>query len=198
MSRTNSDLELILASTSPYRKELLSRLKIPFRTCAPGVSEEAPVGESPVMTASRLAMEKAQAVAARFPSAVVIGSDQVAVCEGRALPKPGSRTAAREQLEWMSGRTATFHTAVAVFRTNLDTGNSAVVDTDVRYRVLSADDIEHYLDDEPAFDCAGSAKIEGLGITLVQAVRSDDPSALVGLPLIALADMLRAAGFRLP
>ncbi|AZR30132.1 Maf family protein [Xanthomonas vasicola] len=187
---------LILASTSAYRRELLSRLQLEFDTARPEVDEQAKPGETPSALASRLAAEKAAAVAARLPEALVIGSDQVADIEGEALGKPGTRERARAQLTTMSGRTVRFHTAVSLIGPEREL--HALDLTEVQLRTLTAAEIERYLDAEPALDCAGSFKCEGLGISLFDAIRSADPTALVGLPLIALARLLRQAGFQLP
>lgn len=189
---------LILASTSAYRRELLSRLQLEFDTARPEVDEQAKPGETPSALASRLAAEKAAAVAARLPEALVIGSDQVADIEGEALGKPGTRerARARAQLTTMSGRTVRFHTAVSLIGPEREL--HALDLTEVQLRTLTAAEIERYLDAEPALDCAGSFKCEGLGISLFDAIRSADPTALVGLPLIALARLLRQAGFQLP
>ncbi|MCW5580364.1 MAG: septum formation inhibitor Maf [Luteimonas sp.] len=188
---------LILASTSRYRAGLLARLRLPFDGARPEVDETPRPGEPPASLALRLATAKAGAVAALHPGAVVIGSDQVAACDGRTLGKPGTREAAIAQLQAMSGREATFLTAVAVagpgggIDTALDT-------TTVRFRALSDDEVARYVDAERPFDCAGSFKCEGLGIALFEAIDSRDPTALVGLPLIATARLLRGAGFSLP
>jgi septum formation protein len=187
-------MRLILASTSRYRRELLQRLRIPFDAVAPGVDERAHDGESPLALAARLALAKAQAVAARFPQAVVIGSDQVCDLDGAALGKPGNHERAAEQLRRLSGRTAIFQTAVAVV-----SGASGFVQQDlapvrVVFRALGDAEIDRYLRADEPYDCAGSAKSESLGITLLDRIDSDDPTALVGLPLIRTARMLRAAG----
>lgn len=189
---------LVLASTSRYRKELLERLRIPFSVAAPGVDESPLAGETPVDTASRLALAKARAVAAGHPGALVIGSDQVAVCDGLRLDKPGTREKAIGQLKHASGREVTFHTALVLFNTAANTFQSAVVPTESRFRTLTAQEIERYLEAEPALDCAGSAKAEGLGIALMEQIQSTDPTALIGLPLIALSQMLRREGFFVP
>lgn len=189
---------LILASTSPYRRELLSRLQIPFEVCAPDVDEAALQNESPKETAIRLALAKAQAVAARFPHAWVIGSDQVADLAGRAMGKPGNRDRAREQLAAMSGREVCFQTALAVVCMDRGFVAQDLAPVRVRFRELSREEIEAYLDAEPAYDCAGSAKAEGLGIALLDSIESDDPTALIGLPLIRTCRLLRSAGLQLP
>lgn len=185
---------LILASTSAYRRALLERLQLRYIAIAPHVDESALAGESSTDLARRLALAKAHAVAQSHPQAIVIGSDQVADLQGQRLGKPGSVERAREQLRAMSGRTVVFHTAVAVVRA--DTQFERVVDIPVTVlmRQLSQQEIEAYLRKEPALDCAGSAKSEGLGIALMQSLASSDPTALVGLPLIATAQLLREAG----
>lgn len=187
---------LILASTSAYRRQLLSRLQLEFDTGRPEVDEQPQSGEAPSALASRLAAEKAAAVAVRLPGAWVIGSDQVADLDGQALGKPGTRAQARAQLTAMSGRTVRFHTAVSLIGPEREL--HALDLTEVQLRALTPAEIERYLDAEPALDCAGSFKCEGLGISLFDAIRSQDPTALVGLPLIALARLLREAGFHLP
>jgi 7-methyl-GTP pyrophosphatase len=185
---------LILASTSRYRRELLERLRLPFTVVAPQVDETAAPGEAPAALARRLALAKAQTVAAREPQAVVIGSDQVAELDGTALGKPGTHERAREQLRSMRGRAVRFHTAVAVARGASGFVQEQLVTVTVRFRTLSDEEIERYLRLEQPYDCAGSAKCETLGIVLADAIESDDPTALVGLPLIRTAAMLRAAG----
>ncbi len=185
---------LILASTSVYRRELLSRLQLPFAVHAPDVDESPLPGEAPPALAQRLALAKAQVLAGRFPQAVVIGSDQVADLHGQPIGKPGSRERARDQLRLMRGQTLCFHTAVAVVCQESGYLGEAKAEVEVLVRALTDVEIERYLDLEPAWDCAGSAKSEGLGICLMASIRSDDPSALVGLPLIHTAALLRAAG----
>ncbi len=188
---------LILGSTSVYRKELLGRLRIPFDTVSPEVDETPLSGESPMVLAQRLALAKAQAVAQSHPTAVVIGSDQVADLNGEPLGKPGTHARAVAQLKRMRGQTVVFQTAVAVVC--LDTGFSQAALASVRvvFRDLSDAEIENYVQAEQPYDCAGSAKSEGLGIALLDSIDSDDPTALVGLPLIRTARMLRAAGLEL-
>lgn len=191
------DAPLILASTSVYRRELLARLRLPFETARPEVDESPQIQESPAGLAARLAIAKAEAVAATRPDAWVIGSDQVAELDGRPLGKPGHREAAIAQLSAMSGRSVSFHTGVCVIRS----GQAPALATDlteVVLRSLSDEEIERYVDAEQPYDCAGSFKCEGLGICLFEAIRTLDPTALVGLPLIATARLLRAAGYRLP
>ncbi|HWH73784.1 MAG TPA: Maf family nucleotide pyrophosphatase [Methylibium sp.] len=183
---------LILGSTSRYRRELLQRLGLPFESVAPRVDETPQPGETPATLAERLAQAKADEVAARHPGAVVIGSDQVAELDGVAIGKPGTHERAVEQLRAMRGRCVVFHTAVAV--RHGDFSALRRVPVTVRFRALSDAEIEIYLRAERPYDCAGSAKSEGLGIVLLDAIESDDPTALIGLPLIATAALLRAAG----
>ncbi len=185
---------LVLASTSRYRRELLARLHLPFEVEAPQVDETPQPGEVPAELARRLACAKARDVAVRRPSDVVIGSDQVAELDGRCIGKPGSHERARAQLQLMSGQRVVFHTAVAVVCQARSFADVAVVPVQVRFRVLSAAEIEHYLRVEEPYDCAGSAKCETLGIALLEAIESDDPTALIGLPLIRTCEMLRRAG----
>lgn len=189
--------KLILASTSPYRRELLARLRLPFDVLAPDVDESAKSHETPGQTAGRLALSKARAVAHRFPEAVVIGSDQVADLDGRALGKPGNHQRAVEQLRLMRGHAVVFHTAVSVVCEQAGYAQTEVALVKVVFRDLSDNEIERYLRAETPYDCAGSAKSEGLGISLLDAIDSDDPTALVGLPLIRTARLLRAAGIEL-
>jgi septum formation protein len=187
---------LLLASTSPYRRELLSRLHLPFECASPRVDETRRPDEPPAALALRLAGEKAAAVHAPEPEAWVIGADQVADLDGRVLGKSGDFETAMAQLRAMSGREVVFHTALCVI--GPDFHESAVDTTVVRMRPLADAEIARYLQAEPAFDCAGSFKAEGLGIGLFEAIDSRDPTALVGLPLIATARLLRKAGFALP
>jgi septum formation protein len=185
---------LVLASTSRYRRELLARLRIPFEVEDPRVDEDAREGETPAQTAIRLAIAKAKAVAARHPAAVVIGSDQVADLDGHAIGKPGDHARATVQLRSMRGRTVVFQTAVAVVCEAAGFVETALVPIAVRFRDLGDDEIERYLRAETPYDCAGSAKIETLGIALVASVTADDPTALIGLPLIRTCELLRRAG----
>ncbi|MDP3857557.1 MAG: nucleoside triphosphate pyrophosphatase [Stagnimonas sp.] len=194
----SSPAPLILASGSRYRAELLARLRLNFSQSSPDVDESPRPGEDGATLAQRLALAKAQAVGTRAPQSWVIGSDQVAVCEERLIGKPGTREAAIEQLRWMSGRVVHFLTAVVLLRESSGTVHPALDRTLVRFRALGPEEIERYVDAEPSFDCAGSAKIEGLGISLCEEVQSRDPTALIGLPLIATAQLLRLAGFALP
>ena len=189
---------LILASTSRYRSELLSRLAVPFETRAPGVSEAHRPGESPADRAVRLALEKARAVAESCPEAAVIGADQVAACGDRLLDKPGDAARAREQLEALSGRSALFYSACALLGGARKIHLAHVDTTTVVFRKLSAAEIERYVERERPFDCAGGFRAESLGISLFECIESRDPTALIGLPLIWLASALRAAGFQLP
>ena len=189
---------LILASGSRYRAELLGRLGLPFETWAPDVDEHPRPGEAPRDTAIRLARAKAEAGCGPFPQAWIIGSDQVAEDAGRPIGKPGTLEAARQQLRSMRGRVILFHTALCVVAPGGKGRREALVGTQVIFRSLSDAEIERYLEREPALDCAGSAKSEGLGIALLDRLTGDDPTALVGLPLIALSAMLRAEGFELP
>jgi len=188
------DRRLVLASTSSYRRELLARLRLAFAVEAPEVDERPLAGEAPAATAARLALAKANAVAMRHAEAVVIGSDQVADLDGQAIGKPGNHDRATAQLRAMRGRTVVFHTAVAVVCRATGFAASALVPVTVRMRQLSDVEIERYLRAETPYDCAGSAKIETLGIALVESVASDDPTALIGLPLIETCELLRRAG----
>jgi len=185
---------LILASTSRYRRELLERLRLPFRALSPETNETPLPGEAPAALAERLALAKARALAARFPDAVVIGADQVADVDGVAIGKPGTHKRAVEQLRAMSGRTIVFQTALAVVRESIGFAEVRRAPVSVRFRALGDAEIEFYLRTEQPYDCAGSAKCETLGIALLDAIESDDPTALIGLPLIRTAQLLRAAG----
>ena len=185
---------LILASTSRYRRELLARLRLPFTVESPEVDETPQPGEPPAAMAQRLALAKACAVAARHPSAVVIGSDQVADLDGNPIGKPGTHERAIQQLRAMRGRQVIFQTAVAVVCRATGFVGTALAPVTVRFRALTDTEIEHYLRTEQPYDCAGSAKSETLGIALLDAIESDDPTALVGLPLIRTCALLRQAG----
>ena len=189
--------QLILGSTSRYRRELLARLQVPFEVVAPHVDETPFPREQPYVLAERLALAKAKAVAATFPKAVVIGSDQVADLNGHPLGKPGTHAKAVAQLRQMRGKTVIFQTAVAVVCLETGFERSGLAAVRVRFRDLTDDDIENYLLAEQPYDCAGSAKSEGLGIALLDSIESDDPTALVGLPLIRTCQMIRAAGVTL-
>lgn len=185
-------MRLILASSSPYRRQMLMRLGLPFDVRSPDVDETPAAGEDPLTLARRLAQAKALAVAARHPGALIIGSDQVAVFEGQAVGKPGSHEAAREQLRRFSGRSVVFHSALCV--TDGTATRVEDVPTDCEFLALREDQIEYYLRTEQPYDTAGSAKAEGLGIALMARMRSDDPTAIIGLPLIALSRLLREFG----
>lgn len=202
MTRPDAPLEpaprLVLGSSSAYRRQLLGRFGIPFTVDAPAIDETPARGERPRTLALRLARTKARHVAERHPGAVVIGSDQVADLAGEALGKPGNFDNARAQLRRMSGQIVNFYTALAVIRRATDFEQSGVARVKVRFRDLTDGEIERYLRAEEPYDCAGSAKSEGLGIALLDAIESDDPTALVGLPLIRTAQLLRAAGLALP
>jgi septum formation protein len=187
---------LILASTSVYRRELLQRLRIPFEVISPNVDETPLTGESTLDLALRLANAKAAAVAKEHPHAWVIGSDQVADLCGAAIGKPGNFERALAQLQLMRGQTVTFYTALCLMKSDIQT--TLNVPTEVTFRKLPDDVLESYLLAEEPYDCAGSAKSEGLGISLLESIKSDDPTALIGLPLIALTGLLRDAGFVIP
>jgi len=194
---------LILASSSPYRRELLSRLRYPFTIVVPDIDESPHAGESAPATAMRLARQKAEAVARSHPGSVIVGSDQVAVCDKEQLGKPGNHARALAQLQFMQGKTVRFHTAVCVLQANatpntddLRCEQSDIV-TDVRFRDLPDTVLNAYLLAETPYDVAGSAKVEGFGIALLACVQSEDPTALVGLPLITLTAMLQRAGIDL-
>ena len=185
---------LILGSTSRYRRELLERLRLPFTCIAPQVDETPLAGEAPAAMALRLALAKAQAVATLHPQAVVIGSDQVADLHGQPIGKPGSHERAAAQLRRMSGQQVVFQTAVAVVCASSGFSEAALAPVTVQFRELSDIEIERYLRLDQPYDCAGSAKSESLGITLLAAIYSDDPTALIGLPLIRTCELLRRAG----
>lgn len=185
---------LILGSTSRYRRELLERLRLPFTVQAPNVDETPKPGETPAELALRLALAKARAVAAAHPDAVVIGSDQVADVDGHPIGKPGNHAGAVAQLRQMSGRSVVFQTAVAVVRHDTGFECAQLAPVRVRFRDLTTAEIEHYLQLEQPYDCAGSAKCETLGIALLSGIDSDDPTALIGLPLIRTSELLRQAG----
>jgi septum formation protein len=194
---TASGRTLILGSTSRYRKELLSRLQIPFETAAPDVDETPHIDESPKDLALRLALAKARAVALKNPEAIVIGSDQVADLEGAPLGKPGNHHNATLQLQRMRGKTVIFQTALSVVCIATGYQRTDLAEVKVKFRDLSDAEIESYLRAEEPYDCAGSAKSEGLGIVLLDAIENDDPTALIGLPLIRTCQMLREAGVKL-
>lgn len=185
--------QLILASTSVYRRELLGRVFQRFEPVPPGIDESTEPGEAPGATAARLARAKAHAVAARHPGAVVVGSDQVADLDGHTLGKPGDALAMRAQLRACSGRSVIFHTAVCVVTAD-GSDHQAIDLTHARFRPLRFDEIDRYIEREPSFDCAGGFRAEALGIALFDAIQSNDPTALIGLPLIATCRLLRSAG----
>lgn len=187
---------LVLASTSPYRRELLQRLDIPFEVAAPDIDETPLAGEGPADTALRLAQAKAMALATRYPGALIIGSDQVATLDNQQIGKPGTHERAVAQLQQMRGRTVVFHTALALYDSRNGTTQLADVQTEVRFRNVTDEFIDTYLRKEQPYNCAGSAKSEGLGIVLIESMRGSDPNALIGLPLIELISMLQNAGFR--
>ncbi|MET0917099.1 MAG: Maf family nucleotide pyrophosphatase [Burkholderiales bacterium] len=185
---------LVLASTSRYRKMLLERLGLPFVTVAPGIDETPLPDEAPAATAFRLAEAKARSVASAHPDAIIIGSDQVADCDGRPVGKPGTHDRAVAQLTELSGQTVVFHTGLCVLDARSGQCQTALVDVRSTFRFLSPQEIESYLRSERPYDCAGSVRSEALGIALFERIESDDPTALIGLPLIRLTSMLRAAG----
>lgn len=194
----NGGTRLVLGSTSPYRAELLRRLGSDFEQRSPGTDETALPGETPAARALRLAVAKAEAAAEGLDDALVIGSDQVAELDGRMLDKPGTPERAHVQLAASSGRTVQFHTALCLFDTRTGQRHTHVDHTRVHFRVLSAEEVARYVERERPLDCAGSFKCEGLGISLFERIDNEDPTALIGLPLIALARLLRQAGVALP
>ncbi|MDX1810910.1 MAG: Maf family nucleotide pyrophosphatase [Gammaproteobacteria bacterium] len=187
---TSSTTKIILASSSVYRKELLGRLHIPFETASPDVDETQLTGETPSELVRRLSLIKAQAIAASNPDAIIIGSDQVASCEGTILGKPGNYDNAVKQLKMVSGKTVIFHTGLSVLDANAKSVQTEEEQIHVEFKTLSEECIKSYLEKEPAFNCAGSFKSEGLGIALTQRISENDPTALIGLPLIKLTQML--------
>lgn len=190
--------ELLLASTSPYRRALLERLGIPFTAVPPGISEDQVPGELPPDRALRLSIAKAQAIATRRPDAVVIGSDQVAAVGSKILDKPGDPARCRAQLTAASGSSARFHTACAVIALQAGVRMVHIDTTTVLFRSLTDPEIERYVERERPLDCAGGFRVEGLGISLFESIESRDPTGLIGLPLIWLASALRRAGFVIP
>jgi len=189
---------LILASTSVYRRQLLERLKVPFDVANPGIEEPHRPGEAPPARSARLAAEKAQAVARNHPNALVIGSDQVAVCRGQVLDKPGNEEGCWRHLRLLSASVAEFHTAVALVGPHPDALEAFTDLTRVHFRTLSEAEIRRYVSAEKPYDCAGAFRAESLGISLFERIESEDPSGLIGLPLIALSKALRRVGFELP
>ena len=196
MSQTNQP-ELILGSSSPYRRELLERLRLPFTVVSPKIDETPKAGETPPETALRLALEKARHIAQSHPNALIIGADQVATVNGEQIGKAGGFDKALAQLQMMRGKTALFHSALCLYDARNDSYQLENIITKTTFRDLPDDELAAYLRIEQPYDCAGSAKVEALGITILEKVESDDPTALVGLPLIALTGMLRQAGMRL-
>jgi len=190
--------ELVLGSTSPFRRELLEKLGLPFSTAAPDVDESRRQGESPEALVQRLAEAKARAVAGQFPQALIIGSDQVACVDGEILGKPGNRDKAIKQLMAMSGKTVIFHTGLCLYNSEKERVQVLREPFRVHFRKLNTGQIERYVDHEQPFNCAGSFKSEGMGITLFRKLEGDDPNALVGLPLIRLVEMLEKEGIELP
>ncbi|MCC2680919.1 MAG: maf protein [Nitrosospira multiformis] len=186
--------QLILGSSSIYRRDLLQRLQIPFDVSNPDIDETPLPGETPDATAVRLAAAKTRAVAATHPGALIIGADQVAVFEGIQLGKPLNRHNATRQLQLIRGKEVSFHTALCLFNSDQDTMQARLVPSRVKFRLLSDRQIENYLDKEQPYHCAGSSKLEGLGIALIEHMESEDPTALIGLPLIALVEMLTLEG----
>ncbi|MCW8874601.1 MAG: Maf family nucleotide pyrophosphatase [Gammaproteobacteria bacterium] len=190
--------QIVLASTSPFRRELLSRLCIPFEIVSPAVDESQLPGETPEVMVQRLSEAKARAGAAQFPRALVIGSDQVAVVDDEVLGKPGDHELARAQLQKLSGRTVSFLTGLCLYNAANGIAETRLVPFRVRFRTLDEARIERYLQREQPYNCAGSFKSEGLGITLFKAMEGDDPTSLIGLPLITLTGLLAKAGVVLP
>jgi septum formation protein len=187
-------VELILASSSPFRRDLLTRLDIPFICCSPDIDESPLANEKPEDTALRLSQEKARKVAAQYPQALIIGCDQVATLDGQQIGKPGTHANAVRQLQSMRGREVTFHSALCLYNAATGTMQADVVPYVVEFRMLSDAQIENYLHKEQPYNCAGSAKSEGLGIALIARMEGTDPNALIGLPLIRLITMLQNEG----
>lgn len=187
-------VELILASSSPFRRDLLTRLDIPFICCSPDIDESPLANEKPEDTALRLSQEKARKVAAQYPQALIIGCDQVATLDGQQIGKPGTHANAARQLQSMRGREVTFHSALCLYNAATGTMQADVVPYVVEFRMLSDAQIENYLHKEQPYNCAGSAKSEGLGIALIARMEGTDPNALIGLPLIRLITMLQNEG----
>lgn len=190
--------QLVLGSSSVHRRALLDRLGIDYEVCRPDIDESRRSGEAPVDYVARLSLEKAQAVSAHFPHALIIGSDQAAVLDGEVLGKPGNHERAAQQLERASGRTVHFYTALALLNTDSGRVQTEVVETRVHFRQLTPATIARYLQRERPYDCAGSFKSEGLGIALFESIEGDDPAALIGLPLIKLVTMLSNEGVAIP
>jgi len=195
--RSGEPPKLILASSSSYRRALLERLGLPFSVAAPEIDEAIHAGELPAAAAIRLAEAKARAIAGRHPDALIIGCDQMAACDGIAIGKPRDRDDALAQLKAMRGRTIVFHTAVALLNARSGRCQSALIDVASTFRALDDEQLEAYIDRDQPYDCAGSVKCEALGIALFSRIASDDPTALIGLPLIRLTDMLMAEGMQI-
>ena len=194
MKNSPSTLQLILGSSSPYRRELLQRLRLPFTVVSPRIDEIPLAGETPPETALRLAVAKARHIAQTHPNAFIIGADQVATVNGEQIGKAGGFDKALAQLQAMRGQTVLFHSALCLYDARNDSVDARDIITRATFRDLPDDELSAYLRIEQPYDCAGSAKVEALGITILEKVESDDPTALIGLPLIALTDMLRKAG----
>lgn len=200
LTANHTNPPIILASSSPYRSELLGRLQLPFKAVAPDVDETPLANETPEQTALRLAQQKAQALSSRFPETIIVGSDQVATLEGQQIGKPGNHANALKQLQLMRGKEVIFHTALCVLDNRSENQTSATriqthnCQTRVQFRDLSDAELDQYLRIEQPYDCAGSAKNEGLGIAIIAAIHSADPTSLTGLPLIGLCGMLRQLG----
>ena len=197
MKNSPSTLQLILGSSSPYRRELLQRLRLPFTVVSPRIDEIPLAGETPPETALRLAVAKARHIAQTHPNAFIIGADQVATVNGEQIGKAGGFDKALAQLQAMRGQTVLFHSALCLYDARNDSVDARDIITRATFRDLPDDELSAYLRIEQPYDCAGSAKVEALGITILEKVESDDPTALIGLPLIALTDMLRKAGVNL-
>ena len=197
MKNSPSTLQLILGSSSPYRRELLQRLRLPFTVVSPRIDEIPLAGETPPETALRLAVAKARHIAQTHPDAFIIGADQVATVNGEQIGKAGGFDKALAQLQAMRGQTVLFHSALCLYDARNDSVDARDIITRATFRDLPDDELSAYLRIEQPYDCAGSAKVEALGITILEKVESDDPTALIGLPLIALTDMLRKAGVNL-
>jgi septum formation protein len=195
MSRPTAQPQLVLASTSPFRRELLAKLGLIFAIADPAVDERALADETPEKTALRLSEAKARAVAQQYPDSLIIGSDQVACLEGQIFGKPGTHENALHQLQTLRNRQVNFFTGLCLFNAKTGQAHICGVPTRVTFRNLSDDEIENYLRREQPYNCAGSAKSEGLGIALIAKIEGDDPNALIGLPLIALCDLFRLEGF---
>lgn len=187
-------MKLVLASGSPYRRQLLQRLGLPFDCASPNVSEASQDDEAPEALASRLALSKARALKEQYPNALIIGSDQVAWLDGKQLHKPGNAANNRAQLAASSGKTVTFYTGLALINTTTDREQVCVERFETRFKHLNAQQIAYYVEKEKAFDCAGGFKMEGLGIALFETMRGDDPNSLIGLPLIRLCELLTREG----